>query len=307
MPIRSTTRSLAFCVAALMAATPALATQDNPRPAGIIKDNGGSERIDYAGKLRMLSQRIPASACNAAAGIGGWEALGYLQASMGEYDRIMNALEFGDVFILIRTPERDRRVLARIDEMNTVWHPVRDEMRAMIENEKADALTAVSYATEAAPKLLDITQALVGDLIGEYADPTVLLAADAVSLDIVSRQRMLPQIISKSACMLAEDIYATEAREELRGAIDLYELALGALRNGMPEAGVTPPPTEEIAADLAEIAARWQSVRPLLERLESDGTLSREERETVYSEMNNLTAAMNEVSARYAKASKIAL
>lgn len=284
-------------------ALPAAATQGAGTPE--FAKVSGPERIDYAGKLRMLSQRIPASACNAAAGIGGWEAKGYLSASVAEFDRIMNALEYGDVFILIRAPEQDRRVLERIAQMNDVWHPVRAQMIEMTDQTSKDAsFEQVTYAAAAAPRLLDITQALVGDLIGEYADPAELLAADAVGLDIVGRQRMMPQIISKTACMMAEGLNVEAVREELVEAMALYELSLSALRNGMPEVGIRPPPTDEIAADLAEISARWQTVKPLLDKLEAGETLSGQDRETIYSEMNHLTAMMNDISADYAKASR---
>ncbi|SFJ88901.1 type IV pili methyl-accepting chemotaxis transducer N-terminal domain-containing protein [Jannaschia pohangensis] len=271
-----------------------------------IVEVNGSERIDYAGKLRMLSQRIPASACNWAAGIGGWESIGYLQASVGEFNRIMNALENGDVFISIRAPERDRRVLGRINQMNTAWEPIKTDMRAMVEANDP-SIDQVQYTVQAAPKLLDITQALVGDLIGEYADPTALLAADAVVLDIVGRQRMMPQIISKSACMAMEGIDAADARTELAEAMALYDLSMGALQNGMPEVGVTPPPNDATRTGLDEIAGRWQAVRPLLEQVATGTVLSNADREHVYSEMNHLTAAMNTVSADYAKASKLGL
>ncbi|MEM7641918.1 MAG: type IV pili methyl-accepting chemotaxis transducer N-terminal domain-containing protein [Pseudomonadota bacterium] len=302
--LTETSVSAALALATSLAlALPAAAAQGADAPT--FEKVSGPERIDYAGKLRMLSQRIPASACNAAAGIGGWEAKGYLSASVGEFDRIMNALEHGDVFILIRAPETDRRVLERIAQMNDVWHPVRADMVEMTDQtSKATSFEQVTYAVEAAPRLLDITQALVGDLIGEYADPAELLATDAVGLDIVGRQRMMPQIVSKTACMIAEGLDADGARQELADAMALYELSLTALRDGMPEVGVRPPPTDEIAAGLAEISARWQTVRPLLDRVEAGETLTNQERETIYSEMNHLTAMMNEVSADYAKASR---
>ncbi len=311
-------RSAALCLATVLCGLPAIAqtaaapagpaTFTPPNPAvgtGRIEEVNGSERINYAGKLRMLSQRIPASACNRASGIGGWESIGYLQASVGEFNRIVTALEFGDVYISIKDAEQDRRVLARLAQMNSVWTPVRDQMRSMI-RDGSDA-EQVAYATEAAPELSDIIQRLVGDLIGEYADPTALLAADAVTLDIVGRQRMMPQTISKAACMISEGIDVEAAQAELRDSIAIYDLALGALQNGMAEVGILPAPDEKIAAGLAAIEARWREVEPLLRRLEDGGTLSKEERELVYSAMNELTAQMNTVSAGYATASKIEL
>ncbi|PWJ12506.1 type IV pili methyl-accepting chemotaxis transducer N-terminal domain-containing protein [Jannaschia seohaensis] len=268
-----------------------------------IKENG-PERIDFAGKLRMLTQRIPASACNAAAGIGGRVAKGYLSASIGEIDRIMNALEFGDVFISIKTPETDRRVLRRIAQMNDLWEPVREEVLPIADLNAGDTTVEdIRTTAEKSPEMLEVTQALVGELIGEYADPSRLLATDAVGLDILGRQRMMPQLISKSTCMIAEGISTDIAQEELKSSIDLFELSLQALAYGMPEAGVRPPATEEIRNGLLDVMARWNDVRPTIDALRATGTLSTEEREFVYEEMNDLTAMMNEVSRIYAQAS----
>ncbi|TFL20204.1 type IV pili methyl-accepting chemotaxis transducer N-terminal domain-containing protein [Jannaschia formosa] len=268
-----------------------------------IKQNG-PERIDFAGKLRMLTQRIPASACNAAAGIGGKVAKGYLSASIGEIDRIMNALEYGDVFISIKTPETDRRVLSRIGEMNEVWKPVRQEVLPIADHRVQSAtVEQIATTTQSAPEMLRLTQALVGDLIGEYADPSRLLATDAVGLDIMGRQRMMPQLISKSACMIAEGLHTETAQDELASAMDLFELSLQALTFGMPEAGVRPPANDAIRNGLQDVMARWNEIRPTIDLLRQTGSLSTAEREVVYDEMNTLTAMLNEVSRIYAEAS----
>jgi hypothetical protein len=268
-----------------------------------LKENG-PERIDQAGKLTMLSQRIPASACAAAAGIGGEVAKGYLAASIGEFDRIVTALEFGDVFISIKTPETDRGVLSRIAEMNELWEPVREEVIPIADlSRETTTVDEIATSARAAPELLDVTSKLVGDLIGEYADPARMLATDAVGLDIIGRQRMMPQVISKTACMIAEGLDTEIARQELDASIDLFDLSLGALVNGMPEAGVRPPPTEAIKADLVSVIDRWEDIRPTIEQLKIDGTLPIAEREAIYVEMNDLTAMLNEAARKYAQAS----
>jgi hypothetical protein len=268
-----------------------------------IKESG-PERIDQAGKLKMLTQRIPASACNAAAGIGGQVAKGFLAASIGEFDRIVSALEHGDVYISIRTAEEDRGVLRRIDEMNRLWEPVREEVLPIADlSSGTTTIEDVATSAQSAPELLNITEALIGDLIGEYADPSRLLATDAVGLDIVGRQRMMPQVISKTACMIAEGLNTETARQELDASVDLFELSLNALVNGMPEVGVRPPPTPEIKESLTEVIDRWQEVRPTVDALLAAGTLPVQEREFIYGQMNDLTAMMNEVARKYALAS----
>ncbi|KIT16362.1 type IV pili methyl-accepting chemotaxis transducer N-terminal domain-containing protein [Jannaschia aquimarina] len=270
--------------------------------AAITGEANGSERIDYAGKLKMLSQRAPAAACNKAAGIGGWLAKGYLAASIGEFDRIMNALENGDVFLGIRNAENDRRILGRIEQMKEIWTPARNGMEALIEGTATDA--QIVQAAGSAPVLLGQIDKMMGDLVGEYADPAELIAADAIVLDIVGRQRMMPQIISKAACMVAEGIDSERAATELRDAMALYDLSMNALLNGMPEAGVTPPPTDAIREQLTAIIAEWQQMRPVLEDVAAGTTPDDATREDIFLKMNDLTHLTNDLSAAYAKASK---
>ena len=297
----SRTFATSICLAALATSAFAEGPRRAPQKIAVAADENGPERIDYSGKLQMLSQRAAAAACNKAAGIGGWEAEGYLQASVGEFDRIMNALEHGDAFISIKAPERDRRVLRSINATNEHWSVVRAEMNKMVAGEAtAEQIRAV---TGSSPEFLDLIQRMVAEIVGEYADPATLLASDAVTLDMVGRERTMPQVISKWACMLSEGIDEEVAESGLSEAIAHYDLALDALRNGMPEAGVSPPPNQAIGEHLAEIDARWQAVRPMVVDLKAEA-LSAEDRAKVFQEMNALSFMMNEVSRLYAVASK---
>ena len=70
--------------------------EDALTKAQFLEDIGSAERIDKAGRLRMLSQRIPAAACNVYAEINSGESEAILHDAILEFDQILAALEFGD-------------------------------------------------------------------------------------------------------------------------------------------------------------------------------------------------------------------
>ena len=270
-------------------------------PTQFVEDVGGAERINYAGKLRMLSQRIPAAACNEAEGVAVADATAMLEAAVAEFDRIVAALEHGDEGLGILGPESDRKVLYDIQAMHAIWDPLHVDMDAMIAGD-VDRGHAVHIA-EMSPQLLDIAKHLVSVVVAEHSDPTAVLQADALTIDIAGRQRMLAQRISKNAC-LAQAGMAEGALAEMAGAMEIYDVSMRALHGGLPEAGIQAPPTPAIAEGMTAIVARWEAVTPLLERVQAGETLSVEARGTVFAEMNALTAEMNAVVGLYAEASK---
>ena len=62
----------------------------------IASDVGASERINLAGQLGTLSQRIIASACNLNSGVSVRESQAVLQISADQFGRISDALLYGN-------------------------------------------------------------------------------------------------------------------------------------------------------------------------------------------------------------------
>ena len=92
--------------------------------ADLLEEFGGSERINFAGKLRMLSQRIPAAACNLNAGVSADNSAKILTAASAEFDKIMHALEHGDPSLNINGKERRGKTRAAIADVHVQWDPM---------------------------------------------------------------------------------------------------------------------------------------------------------------------------------------
>ena len=270
--------------------------------AQLIEDVGGPERINFSGKLRMLSQRIPAAACNLNAEVNADLSAEILAAASAEFNKIVNALEHGDPSLGIIGVESRRKTLAALKELRAEWEPVSAASRLILSEGSADSLTE-QLADQNGP-LLGAAKLLVSELTGQYSDPAALMQADALRIDIAGRQRMLSQKISKEMCFVMSDIRADSALETLPKTIETFDVSLTALREGMPAAGIQASTNPDIVAGLDVVMGHWVKLKPHFETVMSTRELDPETRAQVFQELNALLVDMNKVVGMYAEVSK---
>lgn len=275
------------------------------KQGGFVAEDGGSERIVLAGKLRMLSQKIPSAACHNFAGIDQDMSREDLRSATAEFNLILDGLTDGAPSLGIPTAEADSRILRRLNAVHEVWDPVNNNIRNTIE--LGGYTWTVGFVSSRSVPLLDMANLLVSDLVGEYSDPTSLLQADALKIDISERQRMLAQRMAKNACLVANDLWSETAQLELAETVKLFDASAGALRFGMPAASIEPGTDPVINAHLDTVLDVWSKVRPLIDRVAGGGAISEDEKTQVYHNMNELTEQMTKVTNLYSAASKLDL
>ena len=294
-----TKRSFALMTAAFLSAVTAPVAGFAVETTAV--ETNAQERINFSGKLRMLSQRIPSAACHLAEGIDPDGAMTLLTGAVAEFDQIINALEFGnDPALNIMLPEERRRTLERIAELRAQWEPLKAAAEALIAGQGTDEQTAF-ILTNNLP-VLRAAQLLVEELVKQYSNPNATTQAMLFLIDISGRQRMLTQKTSKESCMLEGEFASESTLSDMEGTIGIFEASLGALRFGMPTVGVNPPPNDEIAAGLDGVLADWQQVKPLLDTLRAGGTLTEEEDAAKFRGLNTVMANMNTVVGMYTAA-----
>ncbi len=274
-------------------------TGDNMQTAA---DVGAGQRINMSGKLRMLSQRIVASACYAQAGAASDASSAMLDAATSEFELIAAALQFGDTDLGIYGEEPRRKTVATIERLNLLWGPY-------------DALTAEVLAGDATPQvvqelanqsqpLLEMAQLLVTRLSAQYSRPGDLLQMDSMAIDIAGRQRMLAQRVSKNVCLMSTGSASEGVMRELASAAEMFENSLYALRGGMPAAGIRTPPNGEIEDGLDGVIADWLQIQPDIARVLAEETLDTATLAEMFAISNRLTGGMNAVVTLYSEASK---
>lgn len=311
MSHRKTTLKSALGMAVMAAALtlPAHAAQDVPvKPINktqFIEDAGGAERINFSGKLRMLSQRIPAAACNLTAGVDPEKSKAVLKSATLEFEKIIYGLEHGDETLGIHGAEERRKTLAAIAALHTEWDIVDEDAHKMYESGATAELNEDIADHNLA--VLEGAKLLASEINGQYSDPTAVVQSDALRIDIAGRQRMLTQKMSKEACYILSGINAEASKKAISGTANLFDVSLNALTNGMPEAGIKASDDPNIAAGLAKVAAGWNLLKGHLAELEAGNTWDIETRAEVFHTFNSTMAEMNKVVGMYADASKLGL
>ena len=282
-----------------------LMPEDPILKAQFLEDIGASERINLSGKLRMLSQRIPAAACVHHAGLVTEQSKAVLHAAVEEFDTIIAALEFGDENLNIIGAEERRLTLAAIADLHNAYDPLHVALDDIETTGGTDE--EVLELAEHNMEVLEAAKLLVSEISGQYADPTALLQSDALTIDIAGRQRMLTQKMSKEVCLITSGIYADASLETLGGTMNMFETSLNALVFGMEAAGIKPAPTDEIQVGLEKVQADWSEVRAYVETVATGGSIDDETRAMIFTGLNKTMADMNAVVGMYSENSKLGL
>lgn len=300
------THALVFGTAATLMGSPAHAEEHLP-PAELqlisfLEDVGASERINFAGKLRMLTQRITAAACYDHAGIDVEASAKVLHDATAEFDRILYGLQYGDEGLGMIGEEKDRKVLHDLKLIHDHWDYLHVEIEDIIATGGTDE--EVLHIAHESHETLDIAKHLVSIVVGEYSNPAALMQADALTIDIAGRQRMLAQRISKNVCLISSGLDVDVAMPELASAREIYDASLNALRFGMPSAGIHATENPVILEGLDEILAIWQAEQPILDSVAAGEDVSDEHLAFVFHKMNELTGKMNTLVGMYSEESK---
>ncbi|MEM6595042.1 MAG: type IV pili methyl-accepting chemotaxis transducer N-terminal domain-containing protein [Pseudomonadota bacterium] len=285
------------CVVALQPGV-TLAEETNVVRAPLVAEDNAEQRINLSGKLRMLSQRIPSAACHLSRGIDVETAGQVLLSALNEFDAILSALEFGDPELNIINPETHKRTLARIQELRVAWEPLKQASQAIAAGKGTDADLRLVFSQNI--EVLSAAVNLVPALVKQYSNPNAVPYDKLMLIDISGRQRMLTQKVSKEACMMGTPYKTANTPTDLEATVQIFEASLNALRHGMPELGLLPPPNDSIEAGLEDVLVNWNGVKPLLDAVLQGDTLGLDALEQNFEGLNATMSNMNKVVGLYA-------
>ena len=232
-------------------------------PAVAQGEDGERYRITVANDIRTDVQRVAVAACYLREDIKTEVSQEALNFYLFEIDVLLDALRNGNINYGIPSAEERPRTLRAMEMFEEAWAPMREAAIAIRDGEDRSSNLGIIAAEN--PNVLEATERLVSEITGQYFNPTEMVKADSLLLEIAGRQRKLLLRISKESCMLRVGYGDEENQAALAGYIQIFDASLNALQNGMESAGIRQPPTPEIADGLAAIAAKWSVVKPSLD------------------------------------------
>lgn len=240
----------------------ALSTPLTAFAAGETAFDGSKARVNLSNKLSMLTQEVASASCRITAGINPENAVQDLDQARSQFNTILDGLEYGSSALGIPSGERHSVVLNSIADLREKWGPMDTAAKAMIDaRAAANGSGAIANGSQ---DLLDAANILASDISGKYSNPHELTQADAMALHFAGRQRMLAHRMAKEICGIATDQVAHGSTDALGETVNMYNISLNALRDGMAAAGINPPPNDVIGGELGDIHAMWSQNLPAL-------------------------------------------
>ncbi|MDA9865141.1 type IV pili methyl-accepting chemotaxis transducer N-terminal domain-containing protein [bacterium] len=259
--------------------------------------DGSKARVNFSSKLEMLSQNIGSASCRLSAGIGVESAKTELSNARDDFNMIMNGLEEGNMTLGIPSGENNYVVLESLQEVRSVWRPIDFAVEVLLSGTSNNVSAAEVIAGDNL-RLLSATQILASDISGTYSNPHELTQADAMAISIAGRQRTLGHQITKEVCGIATGD-EKDASENLSASLDMFAVSLEALRSGMVDAGVNPPPNDIIKAELEKVNQSWEQNSSTLQSIRGGMQPTAENVEDLAQVSSGLTTEMSNVVTLY--------
>ncbi|MEM8694071.1 MAG: type IV pili methyl-accepting chemotaxis transducer N-terminal domain-containing protein, partial [Pseudomonadota bacterium] len=291
-----------FCFAVL-AATPVLATDGAVEviDVNIAETDGPAERLDAADRLRTVTQELSSAACHYFNGVAPEKSRAMLIEAREDFNRLIDALEFGDESLGIIGKEHGSKQLKDLHAMRQIWAPMEAAVETLLEAQSDSAAVQVIKANNM--ELFDKADLLLALLTEEYANPAELILVDAMMIDIAGRASMLTQKIAKQSCEIWTGNRSEDRIEALQTSISQFQMSVAALHDGMPSLGILPAPTPEIKVALEEIMTDWAIVKEDLTAI-IENVATEEIEKDLFGRMNAKMYKMDEVVHAYVEYSK---
>lgn len=256
---------------------------------------GGKSRVNNSAKLRALTEGVAAASCQLSGGIATGAATDALARMQGNFNTILAGLENGNPALGMPGAERSSVVKRSIGTVRDGWDPMNAAVTAMLTGATRQA-TVISTGRAT---LFDASVILASDISGQYSDPQELLQSDAITFNFIGRQRELASSMSRMICELATDTGSDATREDLAQAVSLFEASLNALRQGFPNAGISPPPNDAVSGSLDQMHALWTTGKPIFDAVLGGGAATENDVTRVTALVDDLSVVINNTVTLY--------
>lgn len=288
--LQTCTLCIGFSISLLIPATPAMAQNDGLTDA--------FRRIDLAGRQRMFSQRMSKAACFITTGVEVDKHQAMLASTYDLFDKTNSALSYGSEELglnLLRIAQPVILALHVVDKRWAEFSPLAKEVidGGSLDTEGLAGLNASGLALlrDANKAVNKITEVYGGDLPNF---PLIMV----VTIDLVGRQRMYTQRMSKDFCLIDAGVNVETNIQDLTETLEYFNATMDALIDGV-DGSVLPAPTEEIRAKLLEVKELWEAPNTILTAAASGAEISDQDRLVIATEVEKVLSIMNEAALMY--------
>ncbi|MFQ6551503.1 type IV pili methyl-accepting chemotaxis transducer N-terminal domain-containing protein [Aestuariibius insulae] len=254
-----------------------------------------AHKINVAGRQRMLSQRMSRAVIYTHLGIEPEHHLTLLQSSYRDFDKALIGLREGDADLGVPA-EESLAVRECLTAVDLTWIDFGTRMTQIMMNGSATA-EDVRFVARSNEKLLMLSDKVVKEIVSVYSNRDVE-PGRAVSIDVAGRQRMLSQKIAKEAGLSVFEDGSKDACARLTDAINLFDMSLSALINGLPTVTLPAPPAP-VLSKLKEVETIWRDYRPIAERIAEMERASQDDLLTIALKSDPLLVTMHDAVQLY--------
>ncbi len=273
-------------------AAPTVSVADNFAPEAV------AQRINIAGRQRMLSQRMAKAACLMVTDISATSAFDQLTQSYDLFNVSDQALRTGNSDMGLEA-ETFPKVISALERIDAPWAGYKLFVEKGIDEiflEESELL-AMDEASLSVLKFMNIAVFKTARAYAAHVEQVSL--GQAITVDIAGRQRMLTQKAVKEACLMQVVDDPQELALTLSETVQLFDTSLKALQDGFADVGVEAPKSPELIRKLREVGELWTPVKELLDRAASGQVLGRSDMSQLASLSEPLLATMNEAVQLY--------
>jgi len=247
-----------------LVSAPFVGTAENDTGAALAQglDDGGRARINVAGKMNVLSQTTAASSCLIAVGIDADHERDVLAKAQDDFNRMLWAMEHGDLQVGIPTPESYSKVIVLLSDIHDFWDPMDAAITRVLDGGSSPA--DFELIAQNSAELLNKTDLMSSTVRNAYANPFDLLLTDALAISFAERQEVFAMKLLREACDIHSGNGTPELMADYNQTMALFGQTLTALHDGYPAAGIHPPATPQIKETLEYAQAEWAVTAPLL-------------------------------------------